>query len=93
MRQDLAVSIKLISKPFRVIQYLRQSLNNGRYTNKSYSSTYIQILCMKLARERERGREKVLNKKKTKERERERDSSVLRISLRILSTYILQNLP
>ena len=44
MRQDLAVSIKLILKPFPVIQYLIQSLNNGRYTNKSYSSTYIPIL-------------------------------------------------
>ena len=63
VRQDLAVSIKLILKPFPVIQYLIQSLNNGRYTNKSYSSTFISILCMELAREkeRERGRERVLN--------------------------------
>ena len=57
MKQDLAVSIKLILKPFPVIQYLIQSLKNGRYTNKSYSSTYIQILCMELAREKERKRE------------------------------------
>ena len=58
MRQDLAVSNKLILKPFPVIQYLTQSLNNGRYINKSYSSTYIPILLMELARERERERER-----------------------------------
>ena len=56
MRQGLAVSIKLILKPFPVIQYLIQSLNNGRYTNKSYSSMYIPILYIKLAREREEER-------------------------------------